>query len=354
MTTLVERPEAVTADPVVGAAAPGRPRVASRDRAAHRVRAVLLWLLRTVLVVVPVFVFSTVITFALGAASGLNPAAALAGDNATPEMIASIEAQYGLDQPLAVQYLHWIGGILTGDFGTSWFNNTPVAELIGQRLAISASIAGFALLIGLVFGTLLGLVAAVNQGRFVDRAITAFSSFISTLPPFVVSIGLIVVFCVLVPVFPSAGYVSPAEDPSAWLTLITLPAIALSLDAVSDIARQLRTGLVAAQRENYVTGAIVRGLSPRRILWGHVLRNGAGPALSVLGLRVPMLIGGAVVTESIFGMAGFGRFAADGAVRGDVPVVQGTLVVAIVVVLVFNLLVNAVLVRLRPAAGRGF
>ncbi|SDE53686.1 ABC transporter permease [Pseudonocardia oroxyli] len=321
----------------------------------RRRRFALLRLLgRTIGVTVPVFLLATLVTFLLGAFSGLSPAGQLLGDAATPADVARVNAELGLDRPVLVQYVDWLGHVVRGDLGTSWLNGVSVTEQIGQRLEVSLSVAGFALVIGVVVGTALGVLAAVRQGSWTDRAVTAFCTLISTLPPFVVSIGLIVVFCVLFPLFPSAGYVSPTENLSAWLTLITLPAVALSLDAVSDIARQLRTGLVAAQRENYVVGLVVRGLPPRRILWRHVLRNGSGPALSVLGLRVPMLIGGAVVTESIFGMAGFGRFAADGAVRGDVPVVQGTLVVAIVVVLLFNLLVNAALVRLRPAAQRGF
>ncbi|WP_246278841.1 ABC transporter permease subunit [Phytohabitans rumicis] len=139
----------------------------------------------------------------------------------------------------------------------------------------------------------------------------------------------------------------------AWLAHITLPAIALSFDTVSDVARQLRAGLVAAYRENYVTGAVVRGLSPRRIFFRHVLRNGIGPSVAVLGLKFPNLLGGAVVTEAIFGMPGFGQFAAGSAQRGDVPAVQGVLVVSVVLVVVFNLLVNIVLGRVAPASARG-
>jgi peptide/nickel transport system permease protein len=352
VTSIIERPEAVTAVAPVGAVTAPWGRAGARSRAGHRVRTSLLWVLRTVLVVVPVFLFSTFITFVLGAASGLNPAAALAGDNATPEMIAQINAQYGLDQPLVVQYVQWIGGIVTGDFGTSWFNNAAVAELIGQRLPISASIAGLALLIGLVFGTVLGLVAAVNQGRWVDRVITAVASFISTLPPFVVAIGLIVVLSVWLHLLPSAGYVPPQQDFGRWLALITMPAIALSLDTVAEIARQLRTGLVSTLDENYITGAVVRGFSPRRVLFVHALRNGAGPAVAILGMKIPTLLGGAVVTETIFSMPGFGMLSADSALRGDVPVVQGTLVVAIVLVLFFNVIVNVVLGGLRPASRR--
>lgn len=325
----------------------------SRLRALRTLKGIALWVVRTIAIVVPVFLFATFVTYLLGAASGLSPAGLKLGDAATTADVARVNAQLGLDQPLIVRYGTWLGQILHGNLGTSWFNDLPVAPQLFERLGISVSIAGYALIIGVVFGFGLGLLAAVRRGTWVDRIVTAFATLISTLPPFVVAIVLIIVFCVTLRWLPSGGYVSPTVNFGMWLTLITLPAIALSLDTVADLARQLRTGLVAAYDDHYVTGAIVRGFSRRRVLFVHVLRNGAGPALSVLGLRAPALIGGAVVTESIFGMEGFGRFASESALRGDVPVVQGVLVVAIVLVLVFNLVVNALLARLLPASRRG-
>jgi len=347
MTTFTSVSDAVT---VVGA--PPRRRAAHRGRVIRAAVGFTGWLLRTAAIVIPVFLFATFITYALGAVSGLSPAGLKLGDSATDADVARVNAEFGLDQPLPIRYLSWLGGILQGDLGTSWFNDLAVAPQILQRLEVSVSVAGLALLIGIVGGTALGLLAAVTRGSIIDRGVTAFCTLIATLPPFVVAIALIVVFSVTLRWLPSAGYVSPSVDLGRWLSLIILPAVALSLDTVADLARQLRTGLAGAYRENYVTGAIVRGLSKRRILFVHVLRNGSGPALAILGMRVPALLGGAVVTESIFGMAGFGRFASESALRGDVPVVQGTLVVAIVLVLAFNLLVNGLLVRLRPAARR--
>lgn len=307
---------------------------------------------RTALIVVPVFFLATIVTFALGAASGLSPAASLSGDEATPERIAAIEHDLGLDQPVALQYLSWIGRVLTGDLGTSWYNGFPVGELIGQRLAITASIAGLALLFALIAGLGLGLLAIVFRGRAIDRTVTAVTTAISTLPPFVVSIGLILVLSVWLRVLPSSGYVPFEQNPALWFQLILMPAIALSLDPAAEIARQLRTGVVQVLDQNYIVGARVRGLSPTRILWGHALRNGAGPAVAILGMKIPTLLGGAVVTETIFSMPGFGMLAADSALRGDVPVVQGTLVVAVVLVLAFSLLVNVLLEGLQPAARR--
>lgn len=306
----------------------------------------------TALIVVPVFVFATAITFLLGAVSGLSPAASLSGDEATPERVAQIEQELGLDRPLVVQYLDWMGRLLRGDLGESWYNGFSVTELIGQRLAITASIAVVALLLGIIAGVSLGVLAALHRGRPVDRLITAGTSLVATLPPFVVSIGLIVVFSVWLRLLPSSGYVPFGQNPGMWFQLIIMPAVALSLEPAAEIARQLRTGLVDALAQPYITGAVVRGLPAGRILRVHALRNGAGPAVAVLGMKVPALLGGAVVTETIFNMPGFGLLAADSALRGDVPVVQGALVVSILLVLAFNVLVNGALTALQPATRR--
>jgi peptide/nickel transport system permease protein len=204
-----------------------------------------------------------------------------------------------------------------------------------------------------VLGFGLGTVAALRRGTWVDRAITGFVTVISVMPAFVVGIVLVSVFAVGLDLLPSAGYAPVTDGIGPWLAHITLPALALSFDVVADVARQLRTGLVTAYRENYVIGAVVRGLSPRRIFFGHVLRNGMGPALATLGLKVPALVGASVVTEWIFGLQGFGRFANDSAQNGDVPAVQGVLVVSIALVVTFNLLINIVLGRVTPASQRG-
>lgn len=329
------------------AATPAQPRT-PRHWGARLARA----LGSTVLIVVPVFFFATLITFLLGAMSGLSPAASLSGDEATPERIAQINEELGLDRPLLLRYLTWMGSVLSGDLGVSWYNGFSVSELISQRLSITASIVAVALVLAIVVGVVLGIIAAVNQGRPVDRTITAVTSVVSTLPPFVVSIGLIVVFSVWLHLLPSSGYVPFDQNPGLWFQLIIMPAIALSLDPATDLARQLRTGLVHALAQPYITGATVRGLHPRRILLTHALRNGAGPAVAMLGMKIPALLGGAVVTETIFNMPGFGLLSADSALRGDVPVVQGTLVVAIILVLVFNMLVNVLLTTLQPASRR--
>nr|WP_269809795.1 ABC transporter permease [Kineosporia rhizophila] len=322
-------------------------------RAGRVLGRILLTLVQSVAIFVPVFLVATFVTFALRAISGLSPARLSLGEQATPEAIARIEAQWGLDQPFLSQYWTWLTDMLRGDLGNSWSNGASVAEVIGLGLGISLSVAALALTIGIVLGFAFGALAALRPRTWIDRTITAVMTVFSVMPAFVVGIVLVTVFAVGLGWFPASGYVPLEVGAWPWFSHILLPALALSLDVVADVARQLRSGLIAAYRENYVTGALVRGLSPRRIFLRHVLRNGIGPTLAVLGLKFPALIGGAVVTEWIFGLQGFGRFANDSAQAGDVPAVQGVLVVSIVLVVVFNLVVNIVLGRLTPASQRG-
>ncbi len=333
----------------------GRTRAAPAEAsvALLRARRLAMTVLRPVAVFVPVFLFATFITFLLGAITGLSPAYVQLGDAATPQAVARLNHQWGLDEPFLVRYWNWFHALLQADLGKSWINGVPVSELIAQRMTVSLSAAGVALLIGIVFGALLGLLAAVTATSLLDRVITAFVSFISVLPPFVVGIALVAVLAVGLHLLPSAGYIPISAGVGPWLSHIIMPAIALSLDTVAAIARQLRTGLVGAYQENYVVGARVRGLGPRRIFFVHVLRNGAGPSLALLGLHFPNLLGGAVVTETIFALSGYGVFAAQSALHGDVPAVQGILVVSIVLVVGFNLVVNVLLNRIAPAAARG-
>lgn len=338
----------IVTEPAVPAAIVRPPQAHAHLASAARV------VVHTVIVFATVFVFATFITFALQGLSGLSPAYLQLGESATPEQVAAIEHEWGLDRPFLVQYADWFAGILHGDLGNSWYNGASVSSLLASRAAISLSVAGLALVIGIIGGFGLGVLAAAYPTTILDRSITGFTTVISVMPSFVVGIALVAVFAVSLGWFPSAGYV-PIErgGMGLWLWHLWLPALALSFDTVADLARQMRVGLIQAGRENYVIGARMRGLSSRRIFFGHVLRNGSGPALTVLGMKFPALLGGAVVAEAIFGLAGFGKFAADSASRGDVPSVQGVLVVAIVLVVVFNLIVDLLLARLNPASARG-
>ena len=307
---------------------------------------------RALLTTGTVFLLSSLLTFSLGALSKANPAAAVLGDTATPADIARMNHAFGLDRPLPVQYVTWLGHALTGDLGRSWFTTLPVSHSVFQALPVDLSIAGLALVIALLLGSAAGIAAAYSNGGRLDRTVTVVCSVVGTLPAFVVAIGLIAVVSVKLDWLPSGGYTPFGDSPAQWLRFAALPAFALSLESAANVARQLRASLVGELRANYVTGAAMRGLSARRVLFGHVLRNAAGPAVTVLGVSVPMLIGGAVVTERIFNLPGIAQLSLQAAQQHDVPVIQGTLLVTVGVVLIANIAVNAALLALNPVARR--
>lgn len=323
------------------------------SRTVATARGVGATVVRSLLVFVPVFFVGTLITFALRSMSGLSPARMELGEQATPQAIARVEQHWGLDRPFPVQYWSWLKGVFHGDLGLAWSNSFPVSTLIRDGLTVSLTVATFALVIGIVVGMCLGTLAAARATTWADRLVTGVLSMVQVVPAFIFGIVLIEIFSVWLGILPSAGFVPFSVGAWPWLSHILLPAVALSFQPIANVARQLRSGLVAAQRENYVTGAIVRGLSPRRVFFRHVLRNGIGPAVAVLGLEFPSLVGSSVIVESIFALAGFGQFANKSAQAGDVPAVQGVLVVSIILVVTFNLIVNIILGRIAPAAQRG-
>lgn len=339
MTTLLSRPPDLARP--VPAAAPDAP----RPRRSRR------WI-GTLATPVVVFVFSSLLTFGLGALSPSNPAAAVLGETATPADIARMNHEFGLDRPLPVQYLDWLFSALQGDLGRSYFTTIPVADSIFAALPVDLALAGLAVLLAVLIGGAAGIAAALRQGSRLDRAVTAVASGLGTLPPFVLGIGLIVVFSVLLKALPAGGYVPLEQGVGPWLRFAILPALALSLDIAASIARQLRTSLVGQLGENYVTGAVVRGLGAGRVLFRHALRNAIGPALTVLGMGVPMVLGGAVVTEKIFNLPGLAQLTLQASNQHDIPLIQGTLLVTVTVVLICNTLVNVAVLRLTPQGRR--
>ncbi len=314
----------------------------TRTRAARRAGRSVLGIVAQALVVL---LLASFLTFALGAASGSNPAAVALGDQATPEDVARLNHEFGLDQPFLLRYAQWVGAALTADLGTSWFTGIPVVQSIVQAFPVSLSIAVGAIVVALLVGGTSGVLAAARRGTWVDRAITSANAALATIPAFVAGIALILLFALAVPIFPVGGYVPPEYGILPWLGCLVLPSIALSLDAAADISRQLRTSLVGALSQNYVVGATVHGLSRARIIGGHALPNALAPAVATLGLHIPRLVGGAVITEAVFGMPGLGRLASQSALSGDVPVVQGVLLVSVDFVVVSVVVVNVILSR---------
>jgi peptide/nickel transport system permease protein len=327
---------------------------AARDIAPRRRRArvAAARLGRGIGVLVPIVVLSSFVTYGLGALSDSDPAATILGqDAATPAAVAHLNYVLGLDKPLIVQYWDWLSQAARGNLGTSYFTQIPVSQSIAQRLPVDLSIALLAVILAVLIGGTTGTIAATRRGGWFDRGLTIACSAVSTLPAFVVGIILVVIFAVAAHLLPANGYDGPAQGIGPWLEHIILPSLALAMQVAADIARQLRTSLVAALEQNYVTGARVRGLSYRRILIRHALRNAAGPALVILGVDFPQMLAGAVAAEAVFSLPGLGQLLLTAAETRDIPVVQGVLLVVATFVVVVNLVINALLAFLYRSTG---
>jgi peptide/nickel transport system permease protein len=309
-------------------------------------------LLQIFATVIPVAFIASLITFGLTYLSPASPAAELLGSAATPASIRAMTHTLGLDRSFVSQYWSWLLGALHGNLGTSYFTKIPVSTSIAQRLPVDLSIAAIAVIISFALGLTGGILAAKFRGRPLDNVITGACSIMLTVPEFLIAIALIIVFAVKLRLFPSLGYVDPTASVTGWFSHIILPSIALSLEPAADFTRQLRTALVGVLDENFVTGAVVRGLSARRVLFRHALRNALPAPVTALGLHLPRLIGGAVIVELIFSLPGIGQYALQGAQTHDIPVIQGMLITVIALVLVVNVTVNLLVSWLRPSTGR--
>jgi peptide/nickel transport system permease protein len=307
------------------------------------------WANRLLLSAVPVALISTLLIFLMTYLSTANPAAEKLGQTATPSQIAALNHAWGLDRGFFAQYFSWLGDALQGHLGISYFTDTPVATSIVQRIPIDLSITIVAVVVAIVLGFGFGILAALRRGTIVDRVVTIVASTLTTIPEFWLAILFVVFFAVTLHWLPSGGWIPFTQSPLQWLSHTILPGASLGLMVSAQVARQIRSSLVATLDEDFVVGARVRGLSPRRVLFAHALRNASAPAIATLGLSIPQLLGGAVIAETIFGLPGLGQFALNGAQSHDIPVIQGVLIVSIALVLVTNLLVDALLSWLRPA-----
>ncbi|MGU3587163.1 ABC transporter permease [Rhodococcus sp. C26F] len=289
----------------------------------------------------------SVVTFLLLYATGGSIARRILGPQATADDIAAKEQSLGLDQPLVTQFWHWLSHAVTGDFGSSWFNSLPVTEVISTRLPVTLSLVVGATVITAFVSVLLGVLAA-RYGGWGDRLVQVVSVLGFAIPGFLVAIGLVYVFALELGWFAPTGYTQFADSPSGWLTSITLPVIALAAGGIAGVAQQIRGSILDAQRRDWVRVLRSRGLPESRVVYEHVLRNAAGPGLSVLGLQFVGLIGGAVIVEQIFAIPGLGQIAVSATSQGDVPVVMGLVIVIGAMVVVLNLLVDLMLGWLNP------
>ncbi|HLN15099.1 MAG TPA: ABC transporter permease [bacterium] len=261
-----------------------------------------------------------------------DPAALLAGDLATPDILQQIRHSYGLDQPLPVQYVQFLGQIVRGNFGYSYRQSLPVLELIGGHIGPTIELAVSALVVTVLIGVPLGVIAGANRGSPVDTTAMLASLFGLSIPSFWLGLMLIIVFGVLLGWLPVSGY--------GGLNHLIMPAVVLGGFEAAQLSRLTRTGLLEVLAQDYVRTARAKGLAPRLVLIKHALRNAALPVLTIVGLGFGRMLGGAVVVETIFAWPGMGRLGVQAVLARDFPVVLGTVVIGAAIFLVVNFLVD--------------
>ena len=300
----------------------------------------LAYAIRRVLATVPVIAIVALFVFSLLYIAPGDPAAVIAGDQATPADIARIRASLGLDRPFLVRFGDWTWHIAHGDLGTSIFTNLPVKHMIAQRIEPTLSLMLLTLLLSLAIAIPAGVLAAAKQGRAIDRAVMLLAVLGFSTPVFVIGYLLAYVFGLRLGWLPVQGYVPIAQGFWPFLRSLLLPAFTLGSIYIALIARITRASMLDVLSQDYVRTAKAKGLAQSQILFVHALKNAAGPIVTVVGLGVALLIGGAVVTESIFAIPGLGRLTVDAILRRDYPVIQGVVLLFSFAYVLVNLAVD--------------
>jgi peptide/nickel transport system permease protein len=301
-------------------------------------------LLSTVLVMAIVAVF----IFLLLHLSPGDPAAIIVGDNATQEQIDAVRRQLGLDEPLAVQFVHWLAGVLRGDLGMSIFSHEPVGKLIAQRVEPTLSLATTTLLLAVTVAVTFGVLAAWKVGTWVDRVVMVLSVVSFSVPVFVVGYLLIYLFSIQLGWLPVQGYAPIADGFIVWIRHLILPSIALGLAYVALIARITRTAMLDVLSEDYIRTARAKGVATGPVLMKHALKNAGVPIVTVIGIGIALLIGGVVITETVFNIPGIGRLVVDAISKRDYPIIQGVTLIFSGVYVIVNLIVDLSYTLLDP------
>jgi peptide/nickel transport system permease protein len=304
--------------------------------------------LRRLLATIPVMVVVAIAVFALLHVTPGDPAVIIAGDYATEDDIARMRAKLGLDRPFLTQVGIWLAQVVRGDLGTSIFSGLPVVTLIKQRAEATISLTIFAMLISVGMGVPLGIVAAWKKGSWIDRLVMVIAVSGFSMPVFWLGFVLVYVFAISLAWLPVQGYRPLADGFWPFLRHLILPALTLSVIYMALIARMTRASMLGVLSEDYIRTAFAKGLPPGRVLVRHALKNASLPVVTIIGIGFALLIGGAVVTESVFALPGLGRLTVDAIVRRDYPVIQGVLLIVSGVYVLINLVIDMLYVVLDP------
>jgi peptide/nickel transport system permease protein len=304
--------------------------------------------IRRVVATIPVMLLVALFVFSLLYIAPGDPAAIIAGDQATPADVERIRASLGLDRPFVVRFGEWLWHVLNGDLGVSIFTNLPVTHMIAQRIEPTVSLMLLTLAFSICFAVPMGVVAAWKQGQWIDRVIMVLAVLSFSIPVFVVGYVLAYTFALQLDWFPVQGYTPIANGIGPWLNNLALPTLALGLAFIALLARITRATMMEVLSQDYVRTAKAKGVDQRQILFVHALKNAAVPVVTIIGIGFAALIGGAVVTESVFAIPGVGRLVVDAILRRDYPVIQGVVLMFSFVYVLVNLAVDLLYTLFDP------
>ncbi|KPQ08683.1 MAG: peptide/nickel transport system permease protein [Saliniramus fredricksonii] len=306
------------------------------------------YIVQRILAAIPVMGFVALFVFLLLRLTPGDPAAIIAGDTATPAQLAAIRERLGLTDPIHIQFFNWISDLLRGDFGVSIISGQPVITMIAGRLEPTISLALTTITLSIIIAVPLGVIAAWKQGTIIDRLVMAISVVGFSVPIFVIGYVMIQIFSMQLGWLPVQGFRSITEGVGPFAQRILLPTLSLTLLYIALIARITRTSMLEILNEDYVRTAHAKGLTETRVLMRHALRNCAVPIVTVIGIGFALIISGVVVTESVFNLPGVGRLTVDAVLARDYPVIQAVILLASLVYVVVNLLIDIAYVFLDP------
>lgn len=307
---------------------------------------------RLVSLVITLFAISLIIYVVMGLLPG-DPAAIMLGTSASPDTLAALQKQMGLDQPLPLRYLHWLGGVFRGDLGQSYTYGVPVAGLIVERLAVTLPLALLAVCLSVAIAIPLGVAAARSRNGLVDFAAGLFSHIGIAVPGFWVGLLLIIVFSTTLGWMPAGGFPGWAPSFSASLKALVLPAVALALSQAGVLTRVCRSAVLEVMNEDFVRTARAKGLSERVALWRHAVPNAMIPVVTMIGLQFTFLIAGAVLVENVFNLPGLGRLAYQALTQRDIVVMQSVVLFFSALVITMNFVVDIAYLYIDPRLRAG-
>jgi ABC-type dipeptide/oligopeptide/nickel transport system permease component len=308
----------------------------------------LRYILNRIIYLLPVLFIMSLVVFSFIHLIPGDPVDAILGLNASDEARAAVRKSLGLDRNIVVQYMSWIGGVVSGDFGDSVVTGQPVLKLILEKLPATLLLAFASILVSVFIAVFAGTIAAVNKGNWTDMSVLVLALAGISVPVFWIAILAVLAFSVTWPIFPSIGYVSPLEDPIAALRHLTLPALCMGAALAGAIARMTRSEMIEQLGKDYIITARAKGLSPREVTYRHALRNSLITVVTFTGLELGTLLGGAIIVETIFAWPGLGLTAIQSIFSRDYPMVQGIVLFLAFFFVFVNLLVDISYTFLNP------